>query len=233
MPPPAWLSGTTEVEMARETALAITGGGGEMTEEDVAEAEMAALLAGMQVVDDPASGSGAGAGGETKGEAKGGGDGVEKGEASLKAKGEALKNVSAEDKFKAAYYLDKFGVGYGAAAAAADRALQRRVVKAYLEGLLWTYHYYYNGVASWNWFYPFHYAPMCSDLTELPNLGAAINFSTGRPFKPFQQLIGCLPPGSSNFLPDSYRELMVSRTSPIIDLYPLEFKIDMNGKRNP
>ena len=63
--------------------------------------------------------------------------------------------------FQGIYYRDKFGV------ATNDHGFFATVKQAYVEALQWIMLYYYRGVPSWGWFYPFHYAPMASDLVRL------------------------------------------------------------------
>lgn len=105
--------------------------------------------------------------------------------------------------------------------------------KAYIEGLQWCLAYYYRGCISWGWFYPYHYGPLISDLTNLREVFHSIRFELGEPLKPFEQLMGCLPPASASIVPKPYRKLMCSPDSPIIQFYPEEFEVDMNGKKNP
>jgi 5'-3' exoribonuclease 1 len=102
--------------------------------------------------------------------------------------------------------------------------------KNYFLGLHWCLYYYHKGCPSWNWFYPFYYTPLGSDLKWLSEIN--IKFRKGRPFEPLVQLLAVLPPKSSNLLPLSFGNLMTNRKSRLIEFYPQEFELDMNGKRN-
>ena len=136
--------------------------------------------------------------------------------------------VPAKD-YRGRYYFEKFRELLGSEKS--NRFLDD-LVYHYLQGLLWCLAYYSKGCISWTWYFPYHYGPMLQDMKDLNKITPKINFVLGNPFKPFQQLLGCIPPGSKRLLPRSYQWLMTSNDSPILEYYPTEFGVDMNGKKN-
>jgi 5'-3' exoribonuclease 2 len=71
-----------------------------------------------------------------------------------------------EQGWKQRYYEQKFGISDPEDQAQLIADLKR----SYVEGLCWVMRYYFDGVASWRWFYPFHYAPFASDLTGIADM---------------------------------------------------------------
>ncbi|KAG8967784.1 hypothetical protein FRC03_009333 [Tulasnella sp. 419] len=127
------------------------------------------------------------------------------------------------DDWKRLYYKEKMEIQYD------DETAMRDLVYRYVEGLQWVMYYYYSGVASWGWFYNYHYAPKISDLKGVESM--SFSFELGQPFKPFEQLMGVLPEASKDLVPAAFRELMYDTESPILDFYPQIFEQDMNGKK--
>lgn len=110
---------------------------------------------------------------------------------------------------------------------------RRGLVRSYLEGISWALLYYYQGCPSWQWYYPYHYAPFAEDFVNVSDIigEEGIKFDLGTPFRPYEQLMAVLPAASGHNLPEVFRDLMSNPDSPIIDFYPEEFEIDMNGKK--
>jgi 5'-3' exoribonuclease 2 len=156
-----------------------------------------------------------------------------------------------EDGWKQRYYKVKFDVEED------DIDFRHKIARHYAIGLQWVLKYYYQGVPSWNWYFPYHYAPFASDFVEISE--AEADFSTpSEPFKPFEQLMAVFPAASRKHVPEPWQILMtdevifqqmsrfkkiqyhyliitifscVKQKSPIIDFYPEDFQVDLNGKK--
>lgn len=123
--------------------------------------------------------------------------------------------------YRERYYGAKFGTD--------DSEKIAMVVKSYVEGLCWVMAYYYRGVPSWRWFYPYHYAPLAVDFVSITH--TKIDFELGKPFRPYDQLLSVFPVDSHTHLPTAFHSLMTREDSPIADFYPTDFVIDLNGKK--
>ena len=121
------------------------------------------------------------------------------------------------------YYEQKFGVDQG------DVQFRHKVARAYVEGLAWVLLYYFQGCPSWDWYYPYHYAPFAADFVDLKDM--KISFEKGTIFRPFEQLMGVLPAASRQAIPELFHNLMTNPDSEIIDFYPNDFVVDLNGKK--
>lgn len=99
------------------------------------------------------------------------------------------------------------------------------VAKHYLTGLAWTNALYQKGLLSWVWFYPYHYAPLASDLALVTNFKPS--FTMGSPLSGLEQALLVLPPPSKFHLPEPLH--------PIFDTchFPTQFTIDMFDKLLP
>ncbi|KAF8901650.1 XRN 5'-3' exonuclease N-terminus-domain-containing protein [Gymnopilus junonius] len=128
-----------------------------------------------------------------------------------------------EPGYKERYYRQKFGIEL------TDTEFRKELTKKYVEGLSWVLHYYYQGTPSWQWYYPYHFAPFAADFEDIEKMD--IKFNLGQPFKPFEQLMGVFPAASRKHIPEVFQRFMTDEDSPIIDFYPSTFQIDMNGKK--
>ncbi|CAG2053535.1 unnamed protein product [Timema podura] len=148
-----------------------------------------------------------------------------------------------EDGFKDRYYESKFDVD------PSNSTFRHKLAMEYVRGLCWVLRYYYQlspvlyfivlhylddcilqGCASWKWYFPYHYAPFASDFHNIGDLPTTFEKAT-KPFRPLEQLMGVFPAASSSHVPSPWAVLMSDPDSPIIDFYPEDFKIDLNGKK--
>jgi 5'-3' exoribonuclease 2 len=121
------------------------------------------------------------------------------------------------------YYEQKFHVRTD------DLEFRHKVARAYVEGLSWVLLYYFQGCPSWTWYYPYHYAPFAADFVDLDKM--KVKFEKGKPFHPYEQLMGVFPAASKHAIPSAFHPLMTEEDSEIIDFYPEDFELDLNGKK--
>jgi 5'-3' exonuclease len=99
----------------------------------------------------------------------------------------------------------------------------------YLEGLLWVTRYYFEKCPTWSWQYKHTHAPFLSDiLIYMNNKEIMTDFNTPyeEPIDIYSQLVSVIPSAYSYILPEALQYLSSTSNSPIIDMFPLTYKID-------
>ncbi|KFD52514.1 hypothetical protein M514_06548 [Trichuris suis] len=122
-------------------------------------------------------------------------------------------------KYRIDYYMDKFDLSEF------DPSLVENMKVNYLHALQWTLKYYYEGIVSWRWFYPFHYTPFITDLKGLQDV--QLNFAKDSPLLPFQYMLAVLPSTSSHLVPSAYQGLFAP-TSSTESHCPIRFGAGLN-----
>jgi 5'-3' exonuclease len=107
------------------------------------------------------------------------------------------------------------------------------VCQNYIEGLLWVARYYFESCSTWKWQYKFTHAPFLSDLIvymKNRNVMTDYNVPYQEPVNIYTQLVSVVPSVYSDILPEGLKYLSSSVESPIIDLFPIKYEIDMINK---
>ena len=107
------------------------------------------------------------------------------------------------------------------------RAFRYDLCVRYISGLFFLLHYYHSGTPSWAWAFPYHYAPLASDLGALGASTLRITLPHAQPISPSLQLLAVLPPSSSQLLPGPYRRVHEAPYDRNVkDLFPSSFLVD-------
>ena len=72
--------------------------------------------------------------------------------------------IKNSEEAKAFYYKEKLHIDIKTPEGIKEK---NKMFNLYLQGLQWVLLYYYQGVKSWRWYYPYNYAPMISDFENI------------------------------------------------------------------
>lgn len=150
---------------------------------------------------------------------------------------ENLRNVKIDDKIKLGYgesheWKSRYYSHYFKTSEYIQQMLND-ICHNYLEGLLWVANYYFDKCPSWKWQYIYTHAPFLSDIMiYIDNIKSIknINIEYHEPIGMFTQLMSVIPHKYSHILPPELQHLNSTISSPIIDMFPIDYDIDMINK---
>ena len=90
------------------------------------------------------------------------------------------------ERYKSLYYTNKLNCGLEEVDV---------VCFEFLDGMQWVLEYYNTSFPpSWDWYYPYHYAPLLSDLRKAVKGWGPKTWKPSKPMSAFEQLLCVLPP---------------------------------------
>lgn len=126
--------------------------------------------------------------------------------------------------WKFRYYEYYYGISHN------QTDLINNICSEYLTGIMWIIKYYFRECPSWSWQYTFYHAPFITDLVNFVKINKyninKVKFVDNIIPSPLTQLMSVLPPSCSDLLPLKFAQLMTSPDSPIIDMFPIDVKVD-------
>lgn len=108
----------------------------------------------------------------------------------------------------------------------------KSICENYLEGLIWTTHYYFNGTFDKSWYYRYNYAPCATDLHKfVRSLGEEAFYMKNQNMKTTSgphisqdiQVLMVLPPSSKELLASPLQKVMFDVNLGCAHYYPITF----------
>jgi len=106
----------------------------------------------------------------------------------------------------------------------------KKMCQEYLKGIVWVFDYYTNTIPSWDWYYPYHYAPLMQDFVNVLKSKYTHEFELGQPSIPFVQLLSILPKNCIHLLPKTFNKVVNDEWFVSHKYYSDELKMDYEGK---
>jgi 5'-3' exonuclease len=121
------------------------------------------------------------------------------------------------------YYKRNFGIE--------EEDAISRVCDEYMRGMRFVIEYYTKCIPTFDWYYPYHYAPLFSDLESFViNYDIEYTFKYKPPLSQIEALVSVLHPCNFGLIPDVEVSKFMIQRSQIDSNFPTEFSIDLEGK---
>ena len=125
--------------------------------------------------------------------------------------------------YRQEYYTRNFGNS--------DEHFIQGVCNEYIRGISFVIEYYSKCIPTFEWYYPYHYAPLFEDLSRFVSASKELSYSFAMkpPLTQVEALASVLHPRNFGQLPKPVADFLMLR-SKLDSNFPTEFEVDLEGK---